>query len=91
LIDEARRDELAQYLELSRVKMAWFNVMIMAIRCCFYLKVLWWGELGSKAGVSVGVSEIDADDVANLRSQFVDLLHGLQHINTSTEEWIHRF
>jgi hypothetical protein len=37
LIDEARRDELAQYLELSRVEMAWFNVMIMGNSLLLFL------------------------------------------------------
>ena len=46
------------------------------IAALIYLNVSWRGEFRGKAGVRI--REIDVDNVADLRSQFVYLLHSLQ-------------
>ena len=67
VIDETRSHELAQHPKLLNVK---FRMVILAVNLfaafLLYLNVTWRGQLGGEAGVGVG--EIGADDVTDLRS-----------------------
>ena len=69
VIDETRRDELAEYLNLSKVRGGMGGqVMLYLLLLPLYLNVPWRGEFWGEASVGVGVGEIGADNVADLRS-----------------------
>ncbi len=70
----------------------WHRVYVKAYyetELLLYLNVSWRGEFRGEAGVSVG--EIGVDNVADLCSQFVYLLHGLRYIISRKVEQRGRF
>jgi hypothetical protein len=69
VIDETRRDELAEYPKLSKVRGGMGGqVMLYLLLLLLYLNVPWRRQFWGEAGVGVGVGEIGADNVADLRS-----------------------